>query len=116
MLKKRIQVVGGIAERLRPAEEQLDTALAALAGLNAHLPAARAVAGMSMCVGHEAIEAFSEAQSLMVRARAKVIEGHRALEQTRRSFRFPEVADGGLGDKDPNKVLSPEGGLRLVNG
>lgn len=116
MLKERTQVVGGIADKLKPAEEQLDTALAALAGLNAHLPTARSQAGLALCVGHDAIEAFSEAQSLMVRARAKVIEGHRALEATRQNFRFPELANGGLGDKSPTKVLSPEGHLRIVGG
>ncbi|MFD1612980.1 hypothetical protein ACFSCW_14335 [Sphingomonas tabacisoli] len=118
MLNKRKEVVGAVVSRLKPAEENLDLALASLAGLNASLPAARAQSGLALSVGHEALAAFSEAQSLLVRARGKVIEGHRLLEETRRAFRFPEVANGGLGDKDPNSVFPvPTGGhLTVVSG
>lgn len=116
MLKHRTQIVGGIVAKLKPAEEQIDTALAAIAGLNAHLPSARSQAGLALSVGHDAIEAFSEAQALIVRARAKVIEGHNALERTRQDQRYPEVANGGLGDKNPNPLTTPMGLLSVVNG
>lgn len=114
MLKERRAIVTGIHERLGPAETSLDEAIGAIASLAAHLPQARAAAGLALEVGHEALEAVSEAQALVVRARAKLIECHRVLAAAQQHQRFPEIADGGLGSKDPNGVLQARG-LRVVD-
>lgn len=102
MLNQRRDAARKVAENLFALESALDTALAQAGSLSAVLPAARAEAGVSALFGQEAMGSAAEALMLLVQARAKVLEAHNHLQETRCQLGLREYAVGDALQKPPS--------------
>lgn len=115
MLKERRDAARKVAENLFALEEALDVALSQAGNLSATLPAARAAARVSAVVGQEAMDSAAEALMLLVKARAKVVEAHHHLQDTRCQLGLREVSVGDLLPKPPAAIATDERvDLRIV--
>jgi len=114
MLIERRTAARKIAANLFALEEALDIALAQAGGLAATLPTARAEARVSAVVGQEAIGSTAEALSLLVQARAKVIEAHHHLQETRIQMGLREVSVGDILPKPSAASADETPTLRVV--
>jgi len=114
MLNERRAAARKVAANLFALEEALDIALAQAGGLAAVLPAARAEARVSAVVGQDAIGSTAEALALLVQARAKVIEAHHHLQETRVQLGLREVSVGDLLPKPAAASAEDRQPLRAV--
>jgi len=114
MLNERLSAARKVASSLFALEEALDVALAQAAGLAAALPTARAEARVSAVVVQEAIGSTAEALSLLVQARAKVIEAHHHLQDTRVQMGLREVSVGDILPKPKVTDAAENHVLRVV--
>lgn len=82
-----------VAVALEKAENALDQAVAAVAGLAALLPGARMRAELTAVTGQKVFEGASETLSLVAQARGRLVETHRRLDVLNRALGSP-VATG----------------------
>ncbi len=113
MLKERRDAARKVAEGLFSLENAIDAALGKAAEFIGALPAARAEAKLSAMVGQEAFASAAGALTLLVEARAKVLEAHRHLEATKIQVGLREVSVGDLLPK-PKVSGSEAAPLRVV--
>jgi hypothetical protein len=114
MLNERRTAARKIAADLFALEDALDIALARAGGLASTLPIARAEARVSAVVGQEAMGSTAEALALLVQARAKVIEAHHHLQETRVQMGLREVSVGDLLPKPSATTADETPPLRIV--
>lgn len=79
MLNDRLDAARSIRRHLKPAELDLCSSLTSWAQFLAHLPEARAAAGVSPTAGHEVIEAVLDTCSTIVAAMGKANTAHALL-------------------------------------
>lgn len=104
MLSKRRAVAQQVADRLMPSETAIDRAIIACGELAAFLPAARLEAGVAAEIGHDAIAHSQRASSLLVEARAAMLDAHRALAQAKIDVGLRTVGVGGLMPKADDEM------------
>jgi hypothetical protein len=110
MLKTRRLIAEKVAAQLFAAEAAIDAAIAATASLTAMMPAVRQDVGISALIGQDALMEASETCSMLVRARAKIVETHKALSVTQEQMGLGAVMFGGLVEKPPRiaaRTLAP---------
>ena len=102
-----------VATQVRTVEDTIDAALAEIAELQACMMRARAVAGIGVRTGHEALEQLCQATTALVTARGGIGNCHAALAQARHSIPgLRNVTGMGEGDECPPKTASAT--LRVV--
>lgn len=108
MLQQRRAAALEVANKLFEAEDALDTALAAVAGLAMTMPAARKEANLSALYAQEAFEGATETLSHLTRARRTIIDTHKALSEARDQMGLRHFAIG-PGDDKPETDPKPVG-------
>jgi hypothetical protein len=111
MLIKRKRAAMKVAESLYGVENAIDQALARAAELNATMVTARADAGLSAMVGHDAFEGAVAAFAALARARGDIVETHRRLTETRNQIGLRTVA---IGDEPTKPMIAEQPPLRAV--
>jgi hypothetical protein len=100
-----------VATQVRAVEESIESALIELADLQARMIRARAVAGVGIGTGHEALEQVAYALQGLVAARGGMVGAHAALKQAK--DRVPGLRTVAFGDGD--ECPPPSGYLRAVS-
>jgi hypothetical protein len=113
MLQQRRAAAMEVATKLFEAEDALDTALAAVAGLAMTMPAARKEANLSVMYAQDAFEGATETLTHLTRARRTIIDTHKALAVAQDQLGLRRFATGPGGDK-PETETKPTGHLREV--
>ena len=83
MLKQRTEAASMVAGSLATAEADIERALASVAALTTTMLNARTVAKLSPVVGQEAFSRIGETATLLFQAQNRVVDAHRALNDTR---------------------------------
>ena len=108
MLHKRRAAAEAVANKLFEAEDALDIALAAVAGLAMTMPSARKEANLSVMYAQEAFEGATETLAHRTRARRTIIDTHKALATARDQMGLRHFATGTGNDK-PETDTKPTG-------
>lgn len=101
MLQQRRAAAEAVAKQLFEAEEALDIALAAVAGLAVTMPSARKGANLSVMYGQAAIEGASETLGYLTQARRTIIATHEALSIAQDQLGLKRFMAGPGNDKPP---------------
>lgn len=99
MLHQRRTAAEAVAKQLFEAEEALDLALAAVAGLAVTMPQARKGANLSVLYGQDAMESASETLGYLTQARRTIIATHKALSVAQHQMGLGRFAVGPGNDK-----------------
>jgi hypothetical protein len=108
MLKQRRNSAEAVASKLFEAEDALDIALAAVAGLAMTMPTARKEANLSVMYAQDAFEGATETLAHLTRARRTIIDTHKALSVAQDQLGLRRFATGPGGDK-PETDPKPTG-------
>ncbi|MDB5468717.1 MAG: hypothetical protein JWR84_277 [Caulobacter sp.] len=108
MLQQRRAAAEAVAKQLFEAEEALDLALAAVAGLAVTMPSVRKGANLSIMFGQDAMESATETLSHLTQARRTIIATHKALSVTREQLGLRHYSVGPENDK-PETDPKPTG-------
>lgn len=98
-----------VAIQVRAVEESIESAIAAIAELQAKMVHARTVTGVAFVASHGAFEQLANATLGLVSARGGIANCHTALVETK-AF-VPGLRTVGIGDEE---CPPPEGLLRVV--
>lgn len=85
-----------VATQVRAVEDSIETALAEIAELQGRMIRARAVAGVGIATGHDALEHLSSALQALVTARGGMAGCHAALRDAQ--TRVPGLRTTSFGD------------------
>lgn len=108
MLQQRRNAVDAVANKLFEAEDALDLALAAVAGLALTMPTARKEANLSVMYAQDAFEGATETLTHLTRARRTIIDTHKALAVAQDQLGLKRYAVGPGSDK-PETGTKPTG-------
>ena len=108
MLHQRRAAAQAVAKQLFEAEDALDTALAAVAGLAMTMPTARKEASLSVMYGQDAFEGATETLAHLARARRTIIDTHKALAVAHEQMGLKRYM-GGPGNDKPETEPQPIG-------
>ncbi len=108
MLQQRRAAAEAVAMKLYEAEEALDIALAAVAGLAVTMPSARKDANLSVMYAQEAFEGASETLGHLTQARKTIIATHKALSVAQEQLGLKRYMVGPENDK-PETNPKPKG-------
>jgi hypothetical protein len=111
MLQQRRTAAEAVANKLFEAEDALDIALAAVAGLAMTMPTARKEANLSVMYAQDAFEGATKTLAHLTRARRTIIDTHKALAVAQDQLGLRRFATGPGADKPEVK---PTGHLREV--
>ncbi len=101
MPRTRQAIAQKVADRLFALEDAIDLALTRAAELNASMPEARGDARLPAMVGQDALDRAAEVFSALVKARRRVVETHKSLDDARTQIGLREVAVGDTLPKPP---------------
>ncbi|MDT7934066.1 MAG: hypothetical protein RQ833_05615 [Sphingomonadaceae bacterium] len=106
-MDERIFTVKKVARELWAAEDQVEQAIAGVAGFTANLPAARRQMKFSAVVGQDALDNATAALAALSEARRHMAAMHHALSGTLERTGIRTSAFGPWPDKDslPDKAL-----------
>lgn len=108
MLQQRRAAADAVANKLFEAEDALDIALAAVAGLAMTMPSARKEANLSVMYAQDAFEGATETLAHLTRARRTIIDTHKALAVARDQLGLRHFM-GGAGNDKPETDPKPTG-------
>ena len=100
-----------VATQVRAVEDSIEAALIELAELQSRMIRARAVAGVGIGTGHEALEQVASALQGLVAARGGMASAHASLRQAK--DQVPGLRAVGFGDG--GECPPPSGFLRAVS-
>lgn len=92
-----------VATQVRAVEDSIETALAEIAELQGRMIRARAVAGVGISTGHEALEQLSGALQALVAARGGMANCHAALVDARGKVPGLRTVSFGDGSECPER-------------
>ncbi|QDP19218.1 hypothetical protein [Sphingomonas xanthus] len=101
-----------VATQVRAVEDAIETALAEIAELQGRMIRARAVAGVSTALGHEALEQLALATTGLVTARGGVAHCHGVLKDSKQFVPGLRTTSFGEGDECPPAAATTP--LRVV--
>ncbi|MDO9338718.1 MAG: hypothetical protein Q7T61_20190 [Caulobacter sp.] len=99
MLHQRRAAADAVSKQLFEAEDALDIALAAVAGLAMTMPTARKEANLSVLYAQEAFEGATETLAHLTRARRTIIDTHKALAVAQEQLGLKRYMGGPGNDK-----------------
>ena len=112
MRKQMIETAAfDVAAQVRAVEECIDTALAEIAELQGRMMRARAVAGVGIATGHEALEMLAASVTSLVGARGAMAGCHAALVEAKGRVPGLRTVSFGDGEECPDKKTAQ---LRVV--
>lgn len=111
MLKERLNAAHKIASALRPAETDIDTAIASISRLIATVAESRRDARVGFNLCQESLAQLGQAMIGLTSARSNVVNAHAALAKDRIDAGLRTVAIGDVGDCPP-----ASGTLAVVGG
>lgn len=101
-----------VAEQVRTVEETIDTALAEIAELQGRMMRARAIAGVGVQTGHDALRHLADTLNSLVTARGSIGSCHAALLDAKGVV--PGLRTVSFGDTQECPPAKAQIGLRAV--
>jgi hypothetical protein len=107
MLQQRRSAAETVAKQLFLAEDALDAAMVAVAGLAGSVPAARKSANLSIMYAQDAVECATETLAHLAQARRTIVATHHALSVAQHQMGLGRVAFGPADEKPETGTGTP---------